>query len=247
MINDFKTNEDLQLVIKLNKPEKVIRTFYLKNKQYNVYQKFIDTLEDLYTDTYPDTKEYTLYDKVEVIETDIPDETKTIYYYQDEEVIDDNLKPTFELFKQEQIDKWVADTLPTIQLNNSYTTFIKPILLNKINNKYEEVLHKITKKYPQSEKMTWFQQYTEAVKYKEDNSNPTPMIDAIATNRGVDKDIIIDKIITKAKEYNTLIGTITGLRQQPEDFIDNIENTSDIDTFNTNFNLYSQKIEGMLQ
>jgi len=93
MIVDFKTNEELDNVVKLNKPEKVLRLYFEKNVQYNQYQDFLSGLEDKYKELYPDTKvneygsiiniEYLEYKDMNIIKDEFTNEEKVIYVYDD--------------------------------------------------------------------------------------------------------------------------------------------------------------------
>ncbi len=94
---------------------------------------------------------------------------------------------------------------------------IEAIKLKNINREYENAIAKLTAGTPDSEKSTWSKQEAEARAYTTDNTAPTPLIDGIATARGVDRVSLIGKIIEKADAYTAAIAQLTGERQAKED------------------------------
>ena len=86
-----------------------------------------------------------------------------------------------------------------------------------INRDYELAITQLTAGTPESEKGTWSKQEAEARAYTADNTAPTPLIDGIATARGVDRVYLIGKIIEKADAYTVAIAQLTGARQSKED------------------------------
>ncbi|TLP41029.1 hypothetical protein [Arcobacter arenosus] len=95
------------------------------------------------------------------------------------------------------------------------------INLNNINSEYETKVALLTSGVPQSERLTWTKQEQEARAYLLDNKVPTPLIDSIVENRTkYTKDELIAKIIYKADNYASAIGTLVGIRQAQEDLLD---------------------------
>lgn len=94
---------------------------------------------------------------------------------------------------------------------------IYKIKLKNINMEYEQSIAQLTAGTPESEKGTWSKQAAEARAYTADNTAPTPLIDGIATARGVDRVYLIGKIIEKADAYTVAIAQLTGERQAKED------------------------------
>jgi len=90
-------------------------------------------------------------------------------------------------------------------------------LLQDINNEYEKEVAELTEGIPQSEIATWTKQEAEARAYQDDFNASTPLINTLAQNRGMDKGILVDKIIIKADSYAIAVGKLTGIRQQKED------------------------------
>lgn len=90
----------------------------------------------------------------------------------------------------------------------------------EINACFEAAIQQITAGYPASETSSWGKQETEARAYVANNSAPTPLIDALASNRSVDKAELVTRIITKADLFAGISGTLIGRRQGLEDDLD---------------------------
>jgi len=90
-------------------------------------------------------------------------------------------------------------------------------VLDEANTNYANEVSKLTAGVPKEEVLTWTKQEQEARAYLEDATSPTLLIDALALNRGVSKDILVSKIIEKADAYAGAVGVLTGIRQKIED------------------------------
>ncbi len=75
-------------------------------------------------------------------------------------------------------------------------------------------INNLTKDYPQFEKDTFVQQETEARAYKIDPTASTPFLDTLATARGIDKSVMVDKIISNADALKTPVAKIIGEYQK---------------------------------
>jgi len=245
----YRTKDDLQEIIKLGKPERVIRLFWKESKYAEAYQQYLDSIEILYKEQYPEDEDFVEYVEVKenkVIDGNGEEQIEKEYIYKDEyyEIVDGEkrlkeeyqtlieqgkIKPTFELFKDQYMSNentsWKEPELDW----NEYVSFVKPILLKRNNDRFEKEMSTIREKYPESERQTWYIQEQEARAYKADNSVETPFIDNIANSRGIDKDELVDKIITKADTYKAMVGNAVGNKQKIEDLIENIVSIEDID------------------
>lgn len=92
-------------------------------------------------------------------------------------------------------------------------------LLSKINTDYENAVSQLTSSVPNSEISTWTKQESEARSWLIDNNINTPIIDAICTARGCDKEYLVNKIVEKADAYSMEIGKLLGQRQRKEKLI----------------------------
>ena len=106
--------------------------------------------------------------------------------------------------------KYVVDTVKEQELT-------KTKVLEDASAVYEEKVKSLTAGTPESEKLTWAKQETEARAWLLDNTVATPLIDGIVSAREVDKAELVSKIIAKADAYATAVGVLTGKRQAVED------------------------------
>lgn len=100
---------------------------------------------------------------------------------------------------------------------------------SKLTVKFEEEASVVRNGYSDSTVATFDQQKEEAIKYSADNNFPTPMLDALAANRGVDKETVITRILQKAEIYSITMGTLLGKYQGVEDMIDVAVEVEDLD------------------
>lgn len=91
--------------------------------------------------------------------------------------------------------------------------------MQRINSACQGELAHILSAYPDAETKTWDKQESEARAYQADSTVSTPLIDAIAAARSMDKAELVSRIITKADAWVSLSGAATGKRQALEDQI----------------------------
>lgn len=80
--------------------------------------------------------------------------------------------------------------------------------------KYRNQAESMLTGYEQYERDTFNVQEAEAKAYKADSEANVPMITAIAVARGVDVDVLVDKILTKSDLFKTVIGSMIGAKQK---------------------------------
>lgn len=90
---------------------------------------------------------------------------------------------------------------------------LKALVSRRIREKYAILMDSIAKPYSKTEQLTWDAQVKEADAYLANNQADTPMLTAMAVNRGV----AIEDLVTWIKENETLyrvaIGTLLGQQQ----------------------------------
>ena len=91
--------------------------------------------------------------------------------------------------------------------------------LEEINTTYTEKANLAKVGTPEDEVLTWDIQKLEAEAYQISASNPTPSIDILAINRGMDRVELINKILVKVETYKQYIFALTGKRQKYEEEI----------------------------
>lgn len=109
-----------------------------------------------------------------------------------------------------------APTLEALKLKN----------LGDINTAFEEAMLPIINGIPAIERESWKKQETEARAYVADSAAQTPLIDALAETRGVDKAELVSRIITKADLFATISGQLIGKRQALEDAVNALPETA---------------------
>lgn len=106
---------------------------------------------------------------------------------------------------------------------------IESLIANRryeINLSFENAMQQITKGYPGNEVSSWAKQESEARAYLANHSAQTPLIDALAAGRGVDKADLVGRIIAKADLFAGISGTLIGRRQALEDTLDALPETA---------------------
>lgn len=93
--------------------------------------------------------------------------------------------------------------------------------LREINGAYQNELNVILSDYPSAETKTWDKQEAEARAWNADNAAPTPLLDAVAAGRDMDKAELVGRVLAKADAWIALSGQATGKRQRLEDEISN--------------------------
>lgn len=90
----------------------------------------------------------------------------------------------------------------------------------EINSAFERAMQQIVGSYPANEVSSWAKQETEARAYQANNAAATPLLDALASSRSVNKAELVTRIIAKADSFAGISGTLIGRRQGLEDDLD---------------------------
>lgn len=101
-------------------------------------------------------------------------------------------------------------------------------LISKIAEKTDRLKSAVLVGYPQAEIDSFYRQESEARAWVVDNNVATPMLSAIAENRGVSLAILAQKVIEKADLVSTIMGHIIGTRQGFEDRILTAKNLEEL-------------------
>ena len=94
---------------------------------------------------------------------------------------------------------------------------LKENKLKEINYKYDIATSSLVSTYPQTELLTFDKQEQEARAWLKDNNVETPLIDALAEGRQIDKADLVNRIINKSDLFAIQTGYLTGQRQYYED------------------------------
>lgn len=96
---------------------------------------------------------------------------------------------------------------------------LKKTKLAEINREFEKSIQQVIDGIPATERESWKKQEDEARAYISNNSSITPLIDALALSRSVDKAELVTRIIAKADLFAGISGSLIGRRQALEDAI----------------------------
>lgn len=107
----------------------------------------------------------------------------------------------------------------------------KALKLFSVNAMAQEYVSHMAKVHevPEFEKDTWVLQAKESKAWKADPSALTPMMDTIAKQRGVPREVLMEKAYIKAMQFELLTASVAGQRQKYADMINNAESLGDLD------------------
>ena len=107
------------------------------------------------------------------------------------------------VFEEIILDKSELDFL---RRNDVYIAGLEATIQAEIKN--------IAKDYPQFEIDTFATQESEANAYMKDNEAPTPFIDNLCLNRGIEKSVMVTKILANAEALKLATAPIIGAYQK---------------------------------
>lgn len=94
---------------------------------------------------------------------------------------------------------------------------LKAARLADISKGYEQAIAALQARYPAGEILSWPKQEAEARAVVADSGAATPLLDALAEARGIDKAELAARVILKADAFAQYSGTAIGKRQALED------------------------------
>lgn len=100
--------------------------------------------------------------------------------------------------------------------------------LAEINGKYNAATSALVSTYPSTELLTFDKQEQEARAYTAAPEAETPLVNALAAGRLMDKDELVRRIIAKADAFALAVGYYTGQRQHYEDQLAEAVTAADI-------------------
>ena len=90
-------------------------------------------------------------------------------------------------------------------------------LFNSLADKADAIKGGLLAGYPQTEIESFYRQEKEALAWQTDKNADTTMLKQIAKVRGVDFDVLVQKVLEKSAQFAVAIGVIIGQRQAFED------------------------------
>jgi hypothetical protein len=129
----------------------------------------------------------------------------------------------------------IYDQYPTDEEKISAARTLQKVKRSTVNGSYNVQMGDLfNSEYSEYERSTFPQQRAEATAYLADNTASVPLLNAIATARGITVETLANKIIEKAEAHDIALGTILGKRKKDLDLLDAID-LNDVNTF-SNFN-----------
>ena len=105
--------------------------------------------------------------------------------------------------------------------------------LATVNARCDELLTRLKAGYPDGEVVSWDQQVVEARALDVSPTAVTPLLSAIAAQRGIDVTTLAVRVLEKANAYAVASGSIIGARQRLEDAINAANTVEALSAINT--------------
>ena len=106
---------------------------------------------------------------------------------------------------------------------------LKRLKLNEIACEYEKRINVITQGIPQSEMLTWEAQEREAKAYLQNKEvENAPSLSILASKRGIELEVLCNKVVEKATLYRGASSALIGKRQAYEDKITLAKNINEV-------------------
>jgi adenylate kinase family enzyme len=103
----------------------------------------------------------------------------------------------------------------------------KFVMLKVIADRFSERMKNLTVDASDLEVATWEEQKREALLYQSDNTASTPLIDILATGRGIDREVLVTKILVNVEAYKVKLANLLVEQQQLEQRVKSCQNIPD--------------------
>lgn len=116
--------------------------------------------------------------------------------------------------------------------------------LTLLSSSVDTLVSELTKSYkvPEVELKSWEQQLKEAQAWEQNLNTKTPLLSAIAKQRGVDETVLRLKVLKKAEFYKKLTGYLIGKKQYLEDQIESASSLSVLESIPKTLSIEEVKI-----
>ena len=133
----------------------------------------------------------------------------------------------------------LPDGVSLTPLETANLADLKAAMLTNLNAAAQHFVdaHSGASQVPDFELATWPLQSTEAQAWAADKSAATPILDGIATARGLDKDKLKAAALKKSLAYSALSAIVAGQRQAIQDQIESAKTKSALDKIKIEFKL----------
>lgn len=133
----------------------------------------------------------------------------------------------------------LPDGVSLTPLETANLADLKSAMLTNLNAAAQTFVdgHSGASQVPDFELATWPLQSTEAQAWAADKSAPTPILDGIASARGLDKDKLKAAALKKSLAYSALSAIVAGQRQAIQDQIEAAKTKSALDKIKIEFKM----------
>ena len=114
----------------------------------------------------------------------------------------------------------------------------KKVMILETNRKLDAKLTVYFNQFSNVERNTWNSQLAEAQAYLKDHSVETPMLQIISTLRGLTLDEMVNKVIIKSNEYQTMVATLIAEKQILESKIQSANTNEELNILIIELNNY---------
>jgi len=101
--------------------------------------------------------------------------------------------------------------------------------LRQINQAFRDAASELTAGYPAEETLTWGIQQSEALAWQANSSAPTPYLDGLAAERGIDVLDMRQRTLNKVLQFMSASQVLVGVRQRLEHEIEDAQTVLEID------------------
>ena len=98
---------------------------------------------------------------------------------------------------------------------------LREVAAKKIRQQYAQMIEDIVKPYTKTEQLTWDMQVKEADTYLNNNQANTPLLSALAENRGITIQTLVVLVKENDNAFRLAIGTLLGKQQAELDALYN--------------------------
>ena len=138
------------------------------------------------------------------------------------------------------VKNWVEDLNEKEEQFQNY----KISLIVALKNKADAHSNHALMEYPEVEKNSFAMQKEEAEAWMKDPNAKTPILDAIAKGRKMEKAVLVKKVLRKSAILESLSGTIAGRRQAIMDQLDVAKTEDDLKRIEEEINAWSAIDDG---
>lgn len=98
----------------------------------------------------------------------------------------------------------------------------------EVNAAFSHAAEQLTAGYPEGERLTWELQREEAMAWHADAAAPTPFLDGLAAERGIERDDMLARTLAQAQLFMVGSSFLVGTRQRLTDAINSAQTLAEV-------------------